>query len=50
MKFQGFLSFYNSAVLGVLGKGMTSRMLPIPVTKSIRRSKPKPKPACGQLP
>ena len=40
----------NSAFFGVRGNGMTSRMFCMPVTKRIRRSKPSPKPACGQLP
>lgn len=34
----------NSAVFGVRGNGMTSRMFCIPVTKRMRRSKPSPKP------
>ena len=40
----------NSAFFGVLGNGITSRMFCIPVTNSIRRSKPRPKPACGAAP
>ena len=40
----------NSADLGVRGKGMTSRMFCMPVTKRMRRSKPRPKPAWGQEP
>src|SRR5690606_36550842 len=35
---------------GVRGKGITSRMLPIPETNCTSRSKPSPKPACGALP
>ena len=40
----------NSADLGVRGKGMTSRMFCMPVTKRMSRSKPRPKPACGHEP
>lgn len=40
----------NSALPGVRGKGMTSRMLVMPVTKSTRRSNPRPKPECGTVP
>lgn len=40
----------NSAWRGVRGKGITSRMFSIPVRSMIRRSKPSPKPAWGQLP
>ena len=32
------------------GKGMASRMFSMPVTYMTRRSKPRPKPACGTLP
>ena len=38
-------SFYRSQLLTVLGKGITSRMLPMPVRYMTHRSKPKPKPA-----
>lgn len=34
----------NSADFGVRGNGMTSRMFCMPVTKRMRRSKPKPNP------
>ena len=40
----------KSALPGVRGNGMTSRMLPIAVRKSSSRSSPKPKPACGIVP
>ena len=40
----------NSADFGVRGKGMTSRMFCMPVTKRMSRSKPRPKPAWGQEP
>ena len=40
----------NSRLLTVLGKGTTSRMLPMPVTYMIRRSKPRPKPPCLTVP
>ncbi len=40
----------NSAVPGVRGKGMTSRMFPTPVMNMRSRSKPRPNPACGTLP
>src|SRR5690606_13153491 len=40
----------NSAFPGVRGKGMTSRMLAIPVTYWIALSKPRPNPACGTVP
>ena len=36
---------YNSQFFTVLGKGMTSRMLPIPVRYITQRSNPRPKPA-----
>ncbi len=40
-----FIEYYqNSALPGVRGKGMTSRMLVMPVTKSTKRSNPRPKP------
>jgi hypothetical protein len=40
----------NSHVPGVRAKGMTSRMLPTPVTNMSMRSNPSPKPACGTVP
>src|SRR5436309_724771 len=40
----------NSALPGTRGKGITSRMLPIPVTNCTVRSRPRPKPACGTVP
>ncbi len=40
----------NSALPGARGKGITSRMLPIPVTNCTARSKPSPKPECGTVP
>ena len=40
----------KSALPGVRGKGITSRMLVIPVTNWISRSRPKPKPAWGTVP
>jgi len=40
----------NSASRGARGKGITSRMFAMPVTYMSRRSKPKPKPACGTVP
>ena len=36
---------YSSQLLTVLGKGMASRMLPMPVMYMTIRSKPRPKPA-----
>jgi len=36
---------YNSQLFTVLGKGITSRMLDIPVRYMTQRSKPRPKPA-----
>ena len=36
---------YKSQLLTVRGKGMTSRMLPMPVKYITQRSKPRPKPA-----
>ena len=50
LRFSALVLHQNSAFFGVRGKGMTSRMFCMPVTKRIRRSKPNPKPACGQLP
>eukprot|EP00960_Hanusia_phi_P071704 767612-Hanusia_phi.AAC.3 len=35
---------------GQRGKGMTSRMFSMPVQKRMRRSKPRPKPECTQVP
>src|SRR6266576_2684287 len=40
----------NSALPGVLAKGMTSRILGTPVTNISMRSKPRPKPECGTVP
>ena len=40
----------KSALPGVRGKGMTSRMLAMPVMNWIVRSRPSPKPACGTVP
>ena len=40
----------NSAWPGVLGNGMTSRMLVMPVISSTARSRPRPKPECGTVP
>ena len=37
--------YHNSQFFTVLGKGMTSRMLPIPVRYITQRSNPRPKPA-----
>ena len=37
--------FYRSQLPTVLGKGMASRMLPMPVRYMTQRSKPRPKPA-----
>ena len=36
--------FYSSQLPTVRGKGMTSRMLPMPVRYMTQRSKPRPKP------
>ena len=47
---RGSTTFQNSAVPGVRAKGMTSRMLPTPVTNISRRSNPRPKPAWGTVP
>jgi hypothetical protein len=44
------LRFQNSQWPGVRAKGMTSRMLPMPVTNISRRSKPRPNPAWGTVP
>lgn len=40
----------NSALRGVRGKGITSRMFFMPVAYMMARSKPRPKPACGTVP
>jgi hypothetical protein len=40
----------NSAFPGVLGKGITSRMLPIPVRNNSVRSSPRPNPEWGTVP
>ena len=40
-----FIFHYSSQLPTVLGKGRTSRMLPIPVRYITQRSKPRPKPA-----
>jgi hypothetical protein len=40
----------NSALPGVRGNGMTSRMLAMPVMNWTQRSRPSPKPACGTVP
>ena len=45
-----FMSYQNSALPTVRGWGSTSRMLETPVRYMTRRSKPRPKPACLQLP
>ncbi len=42
--------FQNSAFPGVLGIGITSRMLVIPVTYCTAGSRPSPNPACGTVP
>lgn len=42
--------YQKSAFPVVRGKGSTSRMLDTPVKYIIRRSKPRPKPACGAEP
>ena len=39
------LFFYSSQLPTVRGKGMTSRMFPMPVRYMTQRSKPRPKPA-----
>ena len=43
-------SAQNSRCLGVLGNGMTSRILVTPVTAIKKRSNPRPNPACGTVP
>jgi hypothetical protein len=40
----------NLQLLGYLGKGITSLMFSMPVANCTRRSKPRPKPACGTEP
>ena len=40
----------NSACPGVLGNGITSRMLVMPVISSTARSRPSPNPECGTVP
>ena len=40
----------NSALPGVRGKGITSRILAMPVMNWMTRSNPRPNPACGTVP
>ena len=44
VSFRAYLN-YRSQLPTVLGKGMASRMLPMPVRYMTQRSKPRPKPA-----
>ena len=45
-----YIITYKSQLFTVLGNGMTSRMLPIPVRYITQRSNPRPNPACLVLP
>ena len=45
-----YIITYKSQLFTVLGNGMTSRMLPIPVRYITQRSNPRPNPACHVLP
>src|SRR6266446_5917627 len=47
---QAETAYQNSALPGVRGNGITSRMLAMPVRNRMVRSSPRPKPECGTVP